>query len=66
MKNNDSSTEAMYDSIDGKKHLTIGNATHFLGGPTDVALSPENADFSTFLSMNKERKKVIDAIKSSN
>lgn len=66
MKNNDSLNEAMYDSIDGKKHLTIGNITYFLGGPTDVALSPENADFSTFLSMNKERKKVIDTIKSSN
>ncbi|MBM7870989.1 hypothetical protein JOC70_002483 [Clostridium pascui] len=66
MKNNDSLNKDMYDSIDGNKYLTIGNTTYFIGSPTDVALNPENTDFNTFLSMNKERKKVIDTIKSSN
>lgn len=66
MKNNGSLNKDMYDSIDGNKYLTIGDTTYFIGGPTDVALNPENTDFNTFLSMNKERKKVIDAIKSSN
>lgn len=66
MKNNSSVNEDMYDSIDGKKYITINNITYLIGGPTDVSLNPENKDFNIFLSMNKERKKVIDTIKTLN
>lgn len=66
MKNNNSLNKDMYDSIDGNKYLTIGDTTYFMGGPTDVALDPENKDFKIFQSMNKERTKVIDTIKAVN
>lgn len=66
MKKNSSMNEDMYDSIDGKKYIAINNITYFIGGPTDISLDPENSDFQMFLSMNKERKNVIDTIKSSN
>ena len=62
MKKNDSINENMYDSIDGKKYITVGNTTYFIGGPTDIALNTENKDFKIFASMNKERKNVIDTI----
>lgn len=62
MKKNDSINENMYDSIEGKKYITVGNTTYFIGGPTDIALNTENKDFNIFASMNKERKKVIDTI----
>ena len=66
MKKNDSSNEDMYDSIDGQKYIKVGNTTYFIGGPTDVGLSPDNKDFKIFTSMNKERKQVIDTIASLN
>lgn len=56
--------ENLYDSINGKKHINIGNKTYFIGGPTDVGLDPENKDFSIFSSMKKELGKVIGTIKS--
>ncbi|GAA0076744.1 hypothetical protein UT300005_11220 [Clostridium sp. CTA-5] len=55
--------ETIYDSIEGKKYVTLNNKIYFIGGPTDIALSEEVSDFNVFLSMNKERKKVIDTIK---
>lgn len=66
MKKNDSINDNMYDSIDGKKYITVGKTTYFIGGPTDISLDTENKDFKIFMSMNKERKKVIDTIKSVN
>lgn len=63
MKDFDSEDESMYDSIDGEKHITLGNKTYFIGGPTDVSLNPENNDFDIFVAMSNERKKVIDNIR---
>lgn len=52
-----------YDSIGVEKHITVGNKSYFVGGPTDVNLSENNKDFNVFLSMNQDRKKILDTIK---
>lgn len=66
MKNTDSINEAFYDSIDGKKHINIGNTTYFIGGPTDIGLDPENKDFSIYKSMKQELGQVINTMTSLN
>lgn len=66
MKNNDSADESMYDSIESKTHITVGNITYFVGGPTDVGMDPENKEFTIYSSMKKDRSKVIDTITSLN
>lgn len=66
MKNNDSADERMYDSIESKTHITVGNITYFVGGPTDVGLDPENKEFNIYSSMKKESSKVLDTITSLN
>ncbi|SFD03167.1 N-acetylmuramoyl-L-alanine amidase family protein [Clostridium uliginosum] len=63
MKKNNSLDESMYDSINGKKYITIDNTTYFIGGPTDISLNPENTDFNVFISMNNQCKDVIDTIR---
>lgn len=62
MKNTPSDQD-FYDSIDTEKHITVGNKSYFVGGPTDVNLSENNKDFKLFLSMNQDRKKILDTIK---
>lgn len=66
MKNNDSGDEMMYDSIESKTHITVGNITYFVGGPTDVGLDPENKEFNIYSSMKKDRSQVISTITSLN
>lgn len=66
MKNTDSINEDFYDSIDGKKHINIGNTTYFIGGPTDIGLDPENKDFSIYKSMKQELGQVINTMASLN
>jgi hypothetical protein len=55
--------EDFYDSIGVEKHITIGDKSYFVGGPTDVNLSESNKDFNIFLSMNKDCKKIIGTLK---
>ncbi|WP_286675381.1 hypothetical protein [Clostridium sp. ZBS12] len=38
---------------------------YFIGGPTDISLSENASDFNTFISMNKDRKEIIESIVSS-
>ena len=66
MKNNVSGDEMMYDSIESKTHITVGNITYFVGGPTDVGLDPENKEFNIYSSMKKDRSQVISTITSLN
>lgn len=55
--------EDHYDSIGVDKHFTVGDKTYFVGGPTDSGLDENNKDFKLFLSMNKDRKKIIESMK---
>ncbi|WP_160685845.1 hypothetical protein [Clostridium sp. C2-6-12] len=63
-KNYTQEDENFSDSVlpNGKRHITIGNTTYLVGGPTDVNLNEDNKDFQIFLSMKKEREQAINSI----
>ena len=55
--------ESMYDSINGKRELTVNGISYFLGGPTDIALPESSAEFNTFLKLKSEIPDIINSIK---
>ena len=55
--------ENFYDSIDGKKELTVNGITYFLGAPTDIALSEDNSEFKTFTKLKAQVPAVVKSIK---
>lgn len=63
-KNYTQEDEDMSDSVlpNGQRHITVGNTTYLVGGPTDVNLNEDNKDFQLFLSLHKECEKVINTI----
>jgi hypothetical protein len=64
-KNFTQDDENMSDSVlpNGRRHITVGNTTYLVGGPTDVNLNEDNKDFQLFLSIKKEREQVLNTIK---
>lgn len=64
-KNYTQDDENMSDSVlpNGRRHITVGNTTYLVGGPTDVNLNEDNKDFQIFLSIKKELEQVINTIK---
>lgn len=64
-KNYTQDDENMSDSVlpNGRRHITVGNTTYLVGGPTDVNLNEDNKDFQIFLSIKKELELVINTIK---
>ncbi|WP_252214532.1 hypothetical protein [Clostridium sp. VAP41] len=48
-----------------KDKLIINDEVYFIGGSTDILLSENAFDFNTFISMNKDRKQIIESIVSS-
>lgn len=55
----------MFDTIDIENYININDEVYFIGGPTDILLSENAFDFNTFISMNKDRKQIIESIVSS-
>jgi hypothetical protein len=63
-KNYTQEDENLSDSVlpNGQRHITVGNTTYLVGGPTDINLNEDNKDFQIFLSMKKEREQAINSI----
>lgn len=63
-KNYTQEDENFSDSVlpNGKRHITVGNTTYLVGGPTDVNLNEDNKDFQIFLSIKKECEQAINTI----
>jgi DNA mismatch repair ATPase MutL len=63
-KNYTQEDENFSDSVlpNGKRHITVGNTTYLVGGPTDVNLDENNKDFQIFISIKKECEQAINTI----
>ncbi|MDR5588608.1 MULTISPECIES: hypothetical protein [Clostridium] len=62
IKQDDSLDPSMFDTIDVENYVTVNDDTYFIGGPTDISLNENASDFNTFISMNKDRKDIIESI----
>ncbi len=65
IKQDESLDPSLFDTIDIENYINVNDEVYFIGGPTDISLSENASDFNTFISMNKDRKEIIESIVSS-
>lgn len=55
--------EEMFDSVAGKREVTVNGTSYFLGGPTDVNFPEDNPEFKDFINLQKQIPTIINSIK---
>lgn len=53
--------ESMYDSIAGKKELSVNGTSYFIGGPTDISFPDNDAEFPEFRKLQSEIPEIISS-----
>lgn len=53
-----------YDSINGKREVTVNDASYFLGGPTDIGFPDDNSEYNDFKKLQSQIPDIINSIKS--
>lgn len=63
LKKTNDLNESMYDSVNGKKDISVNGIWYFLGGPTDVNFPEDHPEFNTFVKLQSQIPDIINSIK---
>lgn len=55
--------EEMYDSVAGKREITVNGISYFLGGPTDIGFPDDNPEFKTYRNLQEQLPSIVNSIK---
>lgn len=63
LKKTNDLNESIYDSVSGKKEISVNGISYFLGGPTDVNFPEDHPEFNTFVKLQSQIPDIINSIK---